>query len=339
MNRPPSPLTPPIRVAVIGGGRSGEHEVSLASAAAAAAALDPARYDVLSLTIERDGRWRGPQGGTDLAGAVELLQQRDVALPMVHGMSGEDGTLAALCDLAGIPYVGSGVSAGAVAMDKWLTKLVAAALGVAVAPGELLTRDTARAHCYRHPVVVKPVTSGSSQGVSMVRRAADLPPALDAAFELDDRVLVEDVVVGREVDIAVVGRPDGTRLVSPALEIVCDGIFDHHTKYGGGADFRVPADLDTGTRASLEQAAVTVYDALGCRGVARIDFFWTTSGPVLNEVNTIPGFTPASQVPRMFAAAGLPYPVLLDLLIEGALTAARSPSAEGSRPRMTLHPA
>jgi D-alanine-D-alanine ligase len=184
------------------------------------------------------------------------------------------------------------------------------------------------------PVVVKPVAAGSSHGVSLVRRPAELATALTAALALDDRVLVEEVVVGREVDIAVVGRPDGSRLVSPALEIVCDGVFDSATKYGGTADFRVPADLGPGVAATLERAAVAVYDALGCRGVARVDFFWTEHGPVLNEVNTTPGFTPASQVPRMFAAAGLAYAALLDLLIGDALagTSATGTAPTGSAP-------
>ncbi|WP_299951666.1 D-alanine--D-alanine ligase family protein [uncultured Modestobacter sp.] len=320
-----APTTSPLsttrtRVAVVGGGRSCEHEVSLASAAAVAAALDPARYDVVRLTIDRDGGWREREGRpVGLAGAVATLRSCDVVVPMVHGPAGEDGTLAALCDLADVPYVGSGVGAGAVAMDKWVTKLVAAALGLGVAPGVLLTAATAAGHTVDRPVVVKPVAAGSSHGVSLVRAPEELPAALTAAFTVDDRVLVEEAVVGREVDIAVVGRPDGTRLVSPALEIVCDGLFDHGTKYGGTADFRVPADLGTDVAATLERAAVAVYDALGCRGVARVDFFWTEQGPVLNEVNTTPGFTPASQVPRMFAAAGLPYPALLDLLIGDAV--------------------
>lgn len=327
-----SPFPTRTRVAVIGGGRSCEHEVSLASAAAVADALDPVRYDVVRLTIDRDGGWREREGRpVGLAGAVATLRSCDVVVPMVHGPAGEDGTLAALCDLADVPYVGSGVGAGAVAMDKWVTKLVASALGLRVAPGVLLSAATAAGHTLDRPVVVKPVAAGSSHGVTLVRRPADLAAALTAAFALDDRVLVEEVVVGREVDVAVLGRPDGTRLVSPALEIVCDELFDYETKYGGDADFRVPAELGTGAAATLERAALAVYDALGCRGVARVDFFWTEQGPVLNEVNTTPGFTPASQVPRMFAAAGLPYRELLDLLIEDAL----APRTPATRPAPT----
>jgi len=306
---------------VIGGGQNSEHDVSLASAAAVARALD-ASYDVVRLTIDRDGVWcdagRAPIG---LEGAVRVLRTCAVALPLLHGPRGEDGTVAALCQLAGVPFVGSGVGAGALAMDKWATKQVARALGIEVAPDVLLTRATAPAYDFTHPVVVKPVAAGSSHGVMLVNEADELADALAAAFALDDRVLVEDVVVGREVDVAVLGRPDGRRLVPPALEVVVDGIFDTATKYDGTADFRIPARLTEAERKHLEDAAVTVYDALGCAGVARVDFFLTEAGPVLNEVNTMPGFTEQSQVPKMFAAAGTSYAALLDLLVRDALAA------------------
>ncbi len=312
------------RVAVIGGGANCEHDVSLASAASVAAALDPERYDVVRLTIDPHGTWLDTGGRpVGLTGAACLLRRCDVVLPVVHGPRGEDGTLAALCDLAGLPCVGSGVRAGALAMDKWTTKLVAGAVGVATAPGVLLTPASRVAYAWTHPVVVKPVAAGSSHGVSLVDDPADLDDALAAAFALDDRVLVEDVVVGREIDVAVLGRPDGSRVVAPTLEVVVDGVFGFEDKYGGTADFRIPAALDETDTKTLEDAARAVYDALGCAGVARVDFFWTADGPVLNEVNTMPGFTEQSQVPKMFAAAGLPYAALLDLLVRDALVVAR----------------
>jgi D-alanine-D-alanine ligase len=310
------------RVAVIGGGQSCEHDVSLASAAAIARALDPAAYDVVALTIERDGQWCRDGQRMTLPSAVAILRTCAAAVPALHGPRGEDGTLAALCDLAGVACVGSGVGAGALAMDKWATKLVASGIGIAVAPGVLLSKVTAGSYAFTHPVVVKPVAAGSSHGVSLVREAGDLERALKEAFDLDDRVLVEDLVVGREIDVAVLGRPDGSRLVAPVLEIVVDGIFDYDTKYGGGADFRIPAVLSDDERESLEAAGVAMYDALGCAGVARVDFFVSDDGPVLNEVNTMPGFTEQSQVPRMFAAAGTTYADLLDLLVRDALAAA-----------------
>jgi D-alanine-D-alanine ligase len=310
----------------VGGGESCEHEVSLASAAAIAGALDPSRYDVVPLTIDPGGEWRDDEGHRlGLAWAVEVIRTCDVVVPALHGPRGEDGTVAALCELAHRPYVGSGVSAGAVAMDKWVTKLVANAVGVATAPAVLLDPATAASYRWSHPVVVKPVTAGSSHGVALAEDAEGLAAALAEAFTLDDRVLVEDVLEGREIDVAVLGRPDGSRVVAPALEVVADGLFDLTAKYDGSADFRVPADLGDVDRKALEDAAVAVYDALGCAGVARVDFFLTEHGPVLNEVNTMPGFTEHSQVPRMFAAAGLSYAELLDLLV-GDVLAAHAPS-------------
>ncbi|GAA3919507.1 D-alanine--D-alanine ligase [Amorphoplanes auranticolor] len=310
----------PIRVAVIGGGRNGEHDVSLGSAAAVANALDPGRYDVVRLTIERDGRWRKGTGPVvNLAAAVEVLAGCDVAVPMVHGPRGEDGSLAALLEFAGVPYAGSGVQAGALAMNKWATKVIAEAEGISTAPGVVLTAATAERYRLTGPVVVKPVAAGSSQGVTLVSEPAGLALAVRSALSFDDRILVEDMITGREIDVAVLGRADGTRVVSPALEIAVDGFFDYTAKYDGSARFLVPAPLTTDEQAALEDAALVMYDALGCGGVARIDFFLTAAGPVLNEVNTAPGFTEHSQVPRMFAAAGTAYPMLLDLLIGDAL--------------------
>nr|AGS49751.1 D-alanine--D-alanine ligase [uncultured bacterium esnapd15] len=310
------------RVAVIGGGRNCEHDVSLGSAAAVAEALERAGHHAVRLTIDPGGAWRDREGyPIGLAGAVDVLRSCAVAFPMVHGPHGEDGTLAALCDLADVPWVGSPLGAGALAMDKWATKLVAGALGIATAPARLLTR--AGSYAFTHPVVVKPVAAGSSHGVTLVRDAAGLGPALEAAFAHDDRVLVEDRVIGREIDVAVLGRPDGSRLVAPALEIaVPDGeIFDHAAKYGSSPNFRIPAALNEVARKDLEQAAVDMYDALGCAGIVRVDFFHTAQGPVLNEVNTTPGFTARSQVPRMFAVTGMSFEALLDLLVRDALPA------------------
>ncbi|MFF1879828.1 D-alanine--D-alanine ligase [Leifsonia sp. NPDC058230] len=313
-----------LTVAVIGGGRNSEHDVSLASAAAVVDALDPEHYDVVPLTIDRDGEWRDARGAVLGFGfAIEVLRTSDVVIPMVHGRHGEDGTLAAVCELVDTPYVGSGVGAGAIGMDKHATKLFARAAGVPTAPGVLLDRATAHAYRFRHPVVVKPSAAGSSIGVSLVTDAAELSAAIDTALAVDDRVLVEDVIVGREIDVAVLRRADGSIMVPPPLEIEADGLFDHVTKYNGEAVFQVPAALDDETRTELEAAAVRMYDALGCSGVARIDFFVTADGPVLIEVNTSPGFTGQSQVPRMFEAAGIPYPALLDLLIDDAIAACR----------------
>jgi D-alanine-D-alanine ligase len=309
-----------IRVAVIGGGQNCEHDVSLASAAGMAEALLGQGHEVVPLTIATDGTWRDGAGrGIGLADAVRALSICAVAVPAVHGPRGEDGTLAALCELAGVPYVGSGVRAGAIAMDKWTTKLVAEAVGIATAAGRLLTATTAGSYVWTRPVVVKPVAAGSSHGVSMVTEPDRLEPALASALALDDRVLVEEVVSGREIDVAVLGRPGGVRVVTPTLEITVDGMFDFEAKYGGGSTFTVPAHLTEAETTALTEAAVAMYDALGCAGLARVDFFLTADGPVLNEVNTMPGFTEQSQVPRMFAAAGTSYGDLLDLMVRDVI--------------------
>ncbi|MFD0586330.1 D-alanine--D-alanine ligase family protein [Dactylosporangium darangshiense] len=169
--------------------------------------------------------------------------------------------------------------------------------------------------------MVKPVAAGSSYGVTRVDHEADLDAALAAALALDDRVLVEEVVHGREIDIAVLGRPDGSHLIGPPLEIVVPdgGIFDTDRKYGGTAQFRLPAVLDADELTRLETAALTMFEALGCAGVARLDFFLTHTGLVLNEVNTTPGMTEQSQVPKMFAAVGISYTALLTELVQAAL--------------------
>jgi len=310
-----------IRVAVVGGGENCEHDVSLESASAACAALDRDMFDVVPLTIGRDGTWLDPTGAPmgqsraeSVAVAVRILSACDVVLPLLHGPRGEDGTLAALCDLVGVPCVGSPLGASAIAMDKWATKLMAEAVGVLTAPAKLLTRGDTVA--FNGPVVVKPVAAGSSYGVTLVEREEELEPALRAAFELDERVLVEEFIVGREIDIAVIDDPEAGRRPGPPLEILNGGqIFDTATKYDGNASFVVPAQLSPGEARAISDAALRIYDALGCRGYARIDFFLTKNGPVLNEVNTIPGMTAHSQVPRMFAAEGMDYTELLTRLI------------------------
>lgn len=317
-----------IRVAVIGGGQNCEHQVSLATAASVRAALDPERYTALALTIGPDGRWYGTDGeclgetpAAGLSAALAVISTCDAVFPAVHGPSGEDGTLAGLCELAGVPYVGSGVRGGALAMDKWATKLIAEAGGIAVAAGVVVTASEADQLRCNTPVVVKPVAAGSSHGVSLVTGPDELAPALKTALDLDDRVLVEELVDGREIDIAVLRRPDGSLFVGPPLEIAvpAGGLFDTTLKYDGTAQFQIPAELERSELAELERCARTLYAALGCSGVARFDFFLTTGGLVLNEVNTMPGMTEQSQVPKMFTAVGLPYPGLLDELVRGAI--------------------
>ncbi|WP_424215906.1 D-alanine--D-alanine ligase family protein (plasmid) [Streptomyces sp. BI20] len=327
----PAPVSAPVRVAVIGGGRNCEHEVGLATAASVCAALPADRYTAVPLTVDRDGTWLDPDGrpfADGPVGALRLLTSCEVVFPAVHGPHGEDGALAGWCELAGLPHVGSGVRAGALAMDKHATKLIARDLGIATARGVLVTEPPAPgAPCpLPLPVVVKPIAAGSSHGVRRVDRAEEYAPAVAAALALDGRVLVEEFVTGREIDVAVLRRADGTLRTGPALEIVTapGALFDTEDKYGGGADFRLPAELPGPQEAALGAAARALFEALGCAGVARVDFFLTPEGrPVLNEVNTMPGMTANSQVPKMFAVAGLPYPELLAELVEAGRRAGR----------------
>jgi D-alanine-D-alanine ligase len=318
----PSPLTRTAPagavVAVVGGGPSAEHEVSLATADAVQAALGRTGHSVVRLDRARDGGWLDAEGRpVSAAQAVAVLSACDVLFPLIHGPGGEDGTMAALAESIGVAVVGSGVAAGAMAMDKWVTKLVAHSLGIRTAQGVLLRRG--EEVTFTHPVVVKPVRAGSSQGVSLVSRATELDAALAGAFAHDDRVLVEELLVGREIDVAVMRRADGSLLVTPSLEIAVPGFFDYTAKYDGSATFTVPAPLSPGEVAGLEDAATALFTALGCAGIARVDFFLTPAGWVLNEVNTIPGMTEHSQVPQMAAAAGIGYDELVAELVLTAL--------------------
>lgn len=312
------------RVMVIGGGQSPEHEVSLASAAAVADALRTEGFIVSTATIDPDGVWRadgvplGASPGESLAQALSLLDRVDVVFPAVHGAPGEDGVLAGLCALAGVRLVGSTLRAGAIGMDKWATKLVAEAVGVRTARGRLVSAADIGDIEFNGEVVVKPVSAGSSYGVTLVRTVEELLPAVRAAAAHDTRILIEEVVRGREIDVAVLREADGIRWAAPPLEIHADAIFDTAMKYDGSASFTVPADLSAADASALTGAAIAMFDALGCAGVARMDFFLTADGPVLNEVNTMPGLTAASQVPRMFAAAGIGYGELMARLVNAA---------------------
>ncbi|MFI0480805.1 D-alanine--D-alanine ligase [Actinomadura sp. 9N215] len=312
------------RVVVIGGGANAEHDVSLSTAAAVAGALRSGGFDVEELTIGRDGTWRrgadalGSRAIGSLAAALGVIEGADAVFPAVHGPSGEDGTLAALCALADTPMVGSGLRSGALGMDKWATKLVAQAVGIRTAPGRLVAAADVDGVEFEAPAVVKPVSAGSSYGVALARDASGLRDALRDAARFDDRILVEDVVEGREIDVGVLREAGGRRWAAPPLEIHADGLFDTRSKYDGSARFSVPADLGGADLAALTGAALRMFDALGCAGVARVDFFLTEHGPVLNEINTMPGMTAHSQVPRMFAAAGLTYEQLVARLVDAA---------------------
>ncbi|PSL37687.1 D-alanine-D-alanine ligase [Labedella gwakjiensis] len=301
-------------VAVIAGGRNSEHDVSLASAAGIRRALAD-DYDVLDVRIGRDGSWTiGDRRRVSASVAVAEVLRADVAFPALHGVNGEDGAIAGFLEIIGLPYVGSGVVASAIAMDKRATKLVAQSVGVRVARDVPVSEVRGRGTL---PVIVKPVTGGSSHGVSLARTLPEFERAL-AATGAD--VMIEEVVVGREIDVAVLEEADGSLSVAPALEIPREpgSVFDVDAKYGGDPGFLVPAPLSALELETISAAAMAIFRALGCRGLARVDFFLDDRGLVFNEVNTMPGMTEHSQVPAMVRAAGMSYADLIRSLIEVA---------------------
>lgn len=267
---------------------------------------------------------------------------------MLHGERGEDGTIAGLLELCGVPFAGSPVRAGALGMDKHATKLIAASLGIATANGRVVASGDAAgiaaagiaAAGLTPPFVVKPASGGSSNGVFVVPGVAGLADAVDRARAFGDPVLIEEYVTGREVDIAVFRDRRGALRVGATLEIsVAPGdVFGATEKYDGSARFTVPAPIDDADEAAVRAAATRLYDALGCAGVARFDFFVTAAGPVLNEVNTTPGMTERSQVPLMYAATGLDYTGLIAELLDAALPPAPQEEGQGEERRSGAAP-
>jgi len=324
-----------VRVAVLLGGRSSEHEISIASGRSVLAALDPARYDPVTVEIGRDGRWE--LGTGDNAGSVAetlpvptaggvpaTLADVDVVLPILHGPFGEDGTVQGLLELAGVPYVGAGVAASAVCMDKDLAKAVLRARGIPVTRSVTIREGDPIDHPFEYPVFVKPARLGSSVGISKVRAAEELEPAVAVARRHDDKVLIEENVDGIEVECGVLGNR--TPIASLPGEIVAHGFegadwYDFSAKYDeGGMDLIVPPRIPADVIARVQEVSVDAFVATECEGMARVDCFVTGEGDVLvNELNTIPGFTPTSVYAKLFEASGVPYGELLDRLIELAL--------------------
>lgn len=325
-----------IRVAVIAGGRSSEHEISLASARSVLEALDPARYEVTQVAIGRDGRWalEGPDTGL-LHGTVaetlpvladskpaEALGAVDVVLPVLHGPFGEDGTVQGLLELAGVPYVGAGVAASALCMDKDLFKAVLRDRGIPVARNVTLRLGDDVQNPFGYPVFVKPARLGSSVGISKAHDEAELEAAVALARRHDEKVLVEEFVAGTEVECGVLGNLGPAPLASVVGEIVPQAEwYDYAAKYDAdGSDIVVPARVSDEIAARVQALAVDSFIATECEGMARVDFFVREDGEVVvNELNTIPGFTSTSVYARLFEAAGIPYAELLDRLIQLAL--------------------
>ncbi len=356
------------RVLVLFGGRSGEHPISAVTAGGVLRAIDRERYDVLAVGITRDGHWVLADDDPDhwaitdgklpevtdgsvrvllpeavderqvtvIRGTVaEALGTVEVVFPLLHGPFGEDGTVQGMLELADVHYVGAGVLASAVGMDKQMMKLVFAGQGlpvgpfVVVRPGEL-DRDPAgvraRVEALGLPVFVKPARAGSSLGISKVTAWEQLGDAIRAAAEHDPKVLVEAAIVGREIECGVLGGRDGAppRASLPGEIVVGGGrdFYDFEAKYldEASVELTCPADLPADVTARVREVAVQAFDAVGCEGLARVDVFVTPDGGVIvNEINTMPGFTPFSMYPRMWAATGVDYPALVDELIQLAL--------------------
>ncbi len=360
-----------LKVALLFGGRSSEHTISCATAGGVLGAIDRTKYDVVPIGITRDGRFtlqpddaahfrlnpsampavedngsrvHFPESAvsreftvTDAAGASRSLGDVDVVFPILHGPFGEDGSVQGMLELLALPYVGDGVLASAMGMDKHFAKIAFRAAGIPVAPGVTVTaRDwssdpadvAARVGALGWPVFVKPARAGSSVGVTRVTSAAELPAALEIALAEDSKALVEAAIVGREIECGVLaGRDGGAPRVSLAGEIVISGreFYDFDAKYldAPGIDLVCPTDLSAAELASLQDLAARAFEAIGGAGLARADFFLTAQGFVINELNTMPGFTPISMFPKCWEASGLSYTELIDELIQLGLETVR----------------
>jgi D-alanine-D-alanine ligase len=313
-----------VRIAVLEGGRSGEHDVSVASAAAVRAGLTQAGHDTLAVLISREGRWSCEGEPVVLEPAGGLLGC-DVVFPALHGPYGEDGTVQGLLEVLGVPYVGAGVLASAVCMDKVLFKHLMRTAGLPQVDYMAARRgdDPAQLSRLGLPVFVKPAELGSSVGISKVSSAAELPAALAAAWEHDRVAIVEAMATGMEVECSVLGNEQPVASMPGEIVINADW-YDEAAKYEpGGMELVVPARLPEEVRERVRAMAIHVFRLVGCAGMARCDFFVEDPGGrshvLLNELNTIPGFTQTSVYAKLFEATGVPYPELLDRLVDLAL--------------------
>jgi D-alanine-D-alanine ligase len=334
-----------LSVVVLGGGRSSEHEVSLASAASVSAGLRAAGHRVREITIGRDGRW--PEGTQLTPGAG--LDGADVVFPALHGPHGEDGVIQGLLECLDVPYVGSGVAASALCLDKVLFKDVMAAAAVPqvayrAVDAAAFRGDPAAALASLAPLglplFVKPVRMGSSVGIGRVEDAEDLSAALSDAFAYDERAIVEAAAAGLEVECSVLGNRAEVVSASAPGEILLAGgesaWYDYAAKYTPGAmALVVPARISASATERVRALAIEAFSRAGCDGLARADFFVDGESVLLNELNTMPGFTETSVYGALWAAEGIAYPDLLDRLVHLAL--ARHPSASAFRSRAAPH--
>ena len=328
-----------VRLAVLAGGRSSEHDISLASAASVVATLDPERYDVRVIEIGRDGRWALPAGdrtaelsSTSTAetlpvpadSAPATLGSVDVVLPILHGPFGEDGTVQGLCELAGVAYVGPGVLASSLCMDKDVFKTLMRGADIPVAPHVALRLGDPASNPFGYPVFVKPANMGSSVGISKVLEEAELEDAVALARRHDEKVMVEEFVEGQEIEVGVLGNLPGpiASLPGQVLAHKADW-YDYSSKYDeGGSELVVPPPgLSDAQIDRARELALAAFVATSCEGMARADFFVREADGeiVMNELNTIPGFTATSFYARLFAASGIEYDELLEQLISLAI--------------------
>ncbi len=320
---------PRLRLAVLAGGRSSEHEISLASARSVLESLDPGEYDVVSVAIGRDGRWELGSGDGSVAetlpvpaaNAPATLGSVDVVLPILHGPFGEDGTVQGLLELAGVAYVGAGVAASALCMDKDLFKKVLRDSGIPVARHVALRPGDAVESPFGYPCFVKPARLGSSVGISKVHDEGELGPAVELAFRHDEKVLIEELVDGLEVEVGVLGNFEPVASLPGQIVPLGHEWYDYSSKYDeGGMDLIVPPELPAAVIERVQTTAVEAFRVTECEGMARADCFVVDGDRVVvNELNTIPGFTATSVYAKLFEASGVPYPELLRRLIDLAL--------------------
>jgi len=326
-----------IRVAVLMGGRSSEHEVSLNSAQSVIEALDPARYETVTVEIGRDGRWALGSGshaelereGRSAAETLpvptsrvpETLAGVDVVFPVLHGPFGEDGTVQGLLELANVPYVGAGVTGSALCMDKDLFKAVLRDKGIPVTKSVTLLRtQDGFENPFGFPVFVKPARLGSSVGISKARTEEELHAGIELAFQHDEKVLVEEFVTGVEVEVGVLGNEQPIASIPGEIEANADW-YDYSAKYDeGGMELVIPPRVSEEAIARVQELSVEAFRVTDCEGMARADCFVRDDGEVLvNELNTIPGFTATSVYAKLFEASGIPYETLLERLVQLAL--------------------
>ena len=340
------------KVAIICGGKSSEHEISCVSANGILNSIDRNKFEPILIGITKSGKWlllpsdsnfsivNGalpciPESGIEVsitslglvAGGKQLAI--DVAFPVLHGPYGEDGTIQGLFEMIGIKYVGSGVLASAVSMDKSYAKPIFAAAGLSVAAGIVVTsKNFELPSNLTFPLFVKPARSGSSRGTTKVKQKSDLASAVQHALSFDTKVIIEQAVVGKEIECAVL-QADGKITASEVGQISISSKFefyDFQAKYlDNSMELIVPADLPAGVQSKIQQAAITAFNAAGCEGLARVDFFYSTQGEIIiNEINTMPGFTPTSVYPKLIEKNGINYQELITKLITTAQTRSAS---------------